>query len=573
MEIPNLQIRSPYGDYNKFSLNLERYLYVSGASHDAQWVHRKIENGELGVPKTDRIEILLAIKEEMETRFISGCPPHSIKSYMSEIKLFFVFLEEYQLPFSLKQLVANYLTYSEHLFMESHQKSAQIKKTSCYNRLSMLSTLFGAILSLPREELLIARIRMKRPSSLKKSVSRATEKQNLEETFKLGNFLVFLIAGLSTEAILGTLPLIIPIREGLVENDYVRLTIGLKDHEWLSKPKNQLTVWQKDNHSRLVKARAPVDRIEGTRRWELVNMRVCAEFLVFIAQTGMNLTQAKELERSNLKYKSVGDSWYVRCYKNRKGGEVTFNIYKSYKPYFEKYQAFINYFFPDSKNLFPLALKDKLESTSRSALSGRTIRNLALRYGIPWVPARVLRNTRVNWLLRRSGDEDLTAEMVQHTREMLRDRYERPSQQRAVVEITRFWNKYDPITQGDLVGSVISSQCNGKPEATVDKPSSTVEPNCVNQTGCLWCKHHRDVDTFDYVWSLASMRHLKSIEASLTLSQETVPADLVIERLSTKLNWFKSSNPQHAQWVIEAEDRVEEGEYHPNWCQIIGFLE
>lgn len=573
MQLPDLRIRSPYSDDNKPFLNLGRYLYVSGARHDARWVHRKIENGDLGVPQIDRIEVLLAIKEEMDTRLISGSSLRSIQTYMSEIKLFLVFFEDHQLSFSLKQLVPNYLNYSEHLFMVSHQKSARVKKTTYYNRLSMLSNLLGAILGIPREELLITRVRMKPPPSLKKSVGRAAEKQNLEETFKLGNFLVCLIAGLSIEAILGTPPLIIPIRAGLVENDQVRLSVGLKNHEWLSKPRNQWTVWQKNNYPTLVKAISPVNSIEGTRRWELVNMRVCAEFLLFIAQTGMNLTQAMKLERGSLKYKSVGDSWYVRCYKNRKGGEVTFNIYKSYKPYLEQYQTFINYFFPDSKLLFPLFLQNGIESDSRSALKGRTMRRLALKYGIPWVPAKMLRNTRVNWLLRRSGDEDLTAEMAQHTREVLRDRYERPSQQRTIIEVIRFWNKHDPITQGDLVGSVIGSQCGGKPEATEDKPSSTVEPNCVNPAGCLWCKRHRDVETFDYVWSLASMRHLKSIEASLTLSQETTPADLVLERLSTKLNWFKSFNPQHAQWVIEAEDRVEEGEYHPSWCQIIGFLE
>ncbi|MEI9346071.1 hypothetical protein RI655_32035, partial [Pseudomonas aeruginosa] len=83
---------------------------------------------------------------------------------------------------------------------------------------------------------------------------------------------------------------------------------------------------------------------------------------------------------------------------------------------------------------------------------------------------------------------------------VLKQQYERPSQQRAMIEVTQFWNKHDPIKQGDLTGSVIASSCNGKPEATDDKPASVAEPNCINPSGCLWCRHLRDSDTEDYVW-------------------------------------------------------------------------
>lgn len=56
----------------------------------------------------------------------------------------------------------------------------------------------------------------------------------------------------------------------------------------------------------------------------------------------------------------------------------------------------------------------------------------------------MLRNSRVNRLLRRSGDLELTAEMAQHAEQTLLGIYERPSQQRAMGEIMRFWNCADP---------------------------------------------------------------------------------------------------------------------------------
>jgi hypothetical protein len=163
--------------------------------------------------------------------------------------------------------------------------------------------------------------------------------------------------------------------------------------------------------------------------------------------------------------------------------------------------------------------------------------------------------------------------MAQHTKEVLKDRYERPSQQRAMVEITRFWSKHDPIQLGELKGSLIASECDGRPEANDDKPKSVVEPNCVNPSGCLWCSHRRDLDSEDYVWSLASMRYLKTIEAGLNVTPKAVPADEVVRRISDMIAWYRNSTPERAQWVFEAEQRIAEGAYHSNWSPIIEFLE
>lgn len=232
-----------------------------------------------------------------------------------------------------------------------------------------------------------------------------------------------------------------------------------------------------------------------------------------------------------------------------------------------------NHFFPDSDLLFPW--HDTGGSLSKSTeFRYQSIYKLLKKYNIPWIPPQTLRKTRVNWCLRNSsGDASLTAEMHQHFLETLRENYERPSQQRAIVELTRFWNDHDPIRKGDLKASVISSQCNGIPVATDDKPSAIISPNCRNQSGCLWCENLRDLDTFDYVWSLTSFRHLKTIEAAGVNTKETVPADMVIARLTQKIDWYKSSTDKHTQWVEEAEMRIAEGDYHPHWSRILEFLE
>lgn len=194
-------------------------------------------------------------------------------------------------------------------------------------------------------------------------------------------------------------------------------------------------------------------------------------------------------------------------------------------------------------------------------------------HGLQWITPRELRNTRVNWLLRRSGDPSLTAEMAQHTKEVLRERYEQPSQQRAMAEVAQFWSKHDPIQQRDLKLSVIASSCTGEPETVVGRPDAVPQPNCVSPSGCLWCKHHRDVDSADYVWSLSTFRHLNTIEASMSVGAAEVPSGVVTNLLSEKISWFKSSSSSRAGWVLEAQERIEEGDYHPNWAAIIEVLE
>jgi len=553
--------------------NLGRFLYLGAVHEGARWVWRRIECGELGEPQLERVELLIAVKEALETRLVSGQSERSISSYMSSILAFFRFLEDHHHPFSLTRLESHYLAFAEHLFIAAHKKPATLKMATAYGSAAMLSGVFGEVLDIHGSARLINRTRLKAPHTTKKAASKAAEKQSLENTFKLGNFLVDLKAGLSVEAVLGPLPITIPMRPGLVTSDQIRLCAIRKDPKWLSLPKDQWTDGQKKRHRAMMRVREPVSHIQGTYRWYFVNLRVQAEFLLFIAQTGMNVAQAKALGRSSLKYRPMGDSWQVRCYKGRRQGEVSFRIYQSYKPHLEQYRSFINHFFPESEFLFPQFDDCGQESQTRAALNLQGFRSFIKGMSVPWVPPSALRNTRVNWLLRRSSDIDLTAEMAQHTREVLRDHYERPSQQRAMGEITRFWHKHDPIQQSALTDSLIASQCNGRPEGAEDKPASVVEPNCVNPSGCLWCVHRRDIDSGDYVWSLASMRHLKSIEASATPARETVPADEAVARLSMMMEWYRSSSSDRRQWVEEAEQRIEEGHYHPNWSPIIEFLE
>jgi hypothetical protein len=108
-------------------------------------------------------------------------------------------------------------------------------------------------------------------------------------------------------------------------------------------------------------------------------------------------------------------------------------------------------------------------------------------------------------------------------------------------------------------------------------PKDASPPDCVRASGCLWCEHHRDIDSQDHVWALGSFRHLKVIEISNykgPLEAETRhPAQHAVDRLSEKLRWFKDSNERRRSWVDEAFARIEEENYHPDWTTLIEAAE
>lgn len=579
-DLPELRVQHKKAN-NQHQFDLRRFLYIAprarnGKTLSADLFVPKIYKEDLRPDKLERLSLLIKVKEYFEESLELGFTLSSQKTYVSVLQYFFNFFDNNGRSVTLENIEESYYEYCEHLFQLSNNHPPKIKKITAYHYGFTLSKIISNIIELPKGLEPIKKTRLHHPKLMKTSVSKEADKQNLEDTRKMGSFLVDLVSGITVEKVLGELPLRIPLREGLVENNEIMLNTGEpgpSTKNLLSKPFESLIESEKKAVRQFYYRLRPIDSIKGTARWRFVNLRVVAEYLIFIAQTGINPGQAKSLKRKGFKYWPSGDSWQVRAYKHRRGGEVVFSIYKSYKPYLKEHLIFIDHFFPESDLLFP-----NFNSQGRPSLPGPVfhtpIRTLLIENGLPWISPRTLRKSRVNWMHRRSGgDTELTAEMHQHFQETLREKYELPSQQRTVAEITKFWNIHDPINREKLKPSIISGQCSGDPAPTDDKPSSVVAPDCSNPTGCLWCKHFRDIDSFDYVWSLTSFRHLKTIEAAGVITQEVVPADIVVERLTQKITWFREASEKRAEWVEEAEVRMTEGHYHPHWSGILEFLE
>lgn len=526
--------------------DLRVLLWKGGAAARSTLALRIIEEGQLGRPCIERVPLVKAIHNELNGRAISGRSKYFLQSTIKTIRDLFAWSDIHHPNISLENIERAYIGWTDHLINRSRVKR-DLKEQSAYGIASAAASVLDEVLERPTSLIRTTRLNWLRKST--HALSAASEKQNLSLSFEFGRAIQDICDALTVENVLhNNIPVHIPLRTGGV-----------------------ITYWGRFNEAT---KRGFLDRYQNDRtlatRYPLANIRIEAELFMFLAQTGMNITQAHRLKLRNFRYSSHLDGYQVMEMKARRGGTVLFEIFKDFKPHFERYLAWRRELFPKSDRLFPFY--DPYYVAVDSKFQSRRIREICANHGIPFCPPRTIRNTRVNWLLRQSADPALTAEMAQHTKQTLLNVYERPSLQRALVEVMRFWSKNDPSLAHTSVGP---GACDGTPAAAPNMPKNAPTPDCVRPSGCFWCEHHRDVDTQDYVWSLASFGHLKRIELlkRRNTSLEEAPAQLVIDRIDEKLGWLHSSNQQRKAWVVEANALVDEGEYHPDWCLMINQLE
>ena len=290
----------------------------------------------------------------------------------------------------------------------------------------------------------------------------------------------------------------------------------------------------------------------------------------------MNLAQAARLRRSQFRFQTDGDDMVAYVYKARRRGVAIFRAFRAYKDHFLRYLKWLDAIFPDSEGdrLFPFIYPTLIPPANHlphfSAVQIQ-FKLLGIRTFLP----QALRKTRVNWLLRRSRDPNLTAEMSQHTKEVLLRTYDQPHHQSASVEIMRFHRATDPAIAPPGPGLCVD--LHRGPILMPGSPQEAPQPDCISPEGCLFCIHHRDVQSQDYCWKLASHRHIKALELQRYVppvrNQPSHPASSVIDRINQKLETIAAANEVRALWVRIASDAVRAGRFHPAWDGFIHLLE
>jgi hypothetical protein len=545
--------------------DLRRFLYRGGAALDLKQADAALKQRKLGRPLKERLPLLRAFHREMEAALVAGGSVSSMLTRYQSLGVLFAWAEKKQRRVSLESIRELYVDFTEHLL--HRVKLGKVKAKSIYYTAHTIGLLIDKALD-RKSGATLAESRVKFPWDRRQVLGRARDKQNLADTFKFGSTLLDIARALTVEAITGPLPLLIKYRSGVRQEMWGRLR---------PPEKVRYLALSRGHARRLIEKRRAEISSDGSlaSRRAFVNLRIEAELLIFIAQTGMNLGQAMGLTRGKFSYQSHLNGYLVRrLYKNRKKGEVEFEIYSAYREHFERYLAWSQEMLPDDDTgrMFPFVIVMGASDAHKAAFV--LVRKKCRELGIPFIGPNRLRATRVNWLLRKSQDPALTAEMAQHTQETLIRDYLQPNHQLAAIEISRFLSENDPMVSPPGPGACVDAT--PLPFAAI--PANAPQPDCVSPAGCLFCVHHRDIDSIDHVWSLCSYRYLKSHEVARLRPSKADdwrehPALAVMQRIDDKLKFFESSNSVRRHWVRDAQARVSEGEYHPNWHGFIALAE
>lgn len=541
-------------------------LYRGGAGVNAVKVGRLIADGYFGSPILGRLELVERIHSEIVDALAADWQKNTAKARIHSLRYFFAWIDDADESVCLQSVARAFVLWSDHL-LHRQRVARDLSERGVYQLAKSVACVLDKVLD--RRISILVDTRIQKPRKDRPSYSTKANKQDLTQSFVFGHALVDLCDALTVDAMHGPLPLRINFRSGQV----------LEYWSYVPHPNTEATCEATSvrrrrppisESARIAWAADPSPRM----RSPMVNLRIEAELLLFIAQTGMNRAQAYTMRMGHFHYTSHLDGYQVRRYKERRQGEVEFEVYREYRSLFERYLEWRSIMIADDSKdlLFPFVRR---KGTADSPPRFTAIRAVCGRLGISFIPPQTLRKIRINWLLRTSRDPALTAEMAQHAKETLLRDYAEPHPQTAMVEIARFHQRTDPSISPPGPGICITPT----PEPLPNIPPQATVPDCVSPAGCLFCTHQRDIDSEDHVWSLASFRHLKSLELArdrlvrIGKAMPPHPAELAVDQLTAKLTFFEGSSEVRRLWVGEALARIAEGNYHPAWDGFIQFAE
>lgn len=313
-QLPNLTFPCVAHGLRETTWDLNYLLYEGGAQERTKYVALKIEAGRLGLPVSDRLELVTKIHEVIHGKLVGGGSTYSAKNHIRFIRDMFQWAEQSGYPLSMASAQSTFLAWTDAL-LHRYRILKEITQRSAYTMGAQAGSILDGVLN--RATPLVSMSRLKMPPQRKTAFGVLADKQNLAETFSFGYFLQDICDALTIETVMrGKLPVRISLRNGgelLHWSGYN----GRKDI-------GQLSEVLPDERDRKAIQKLHAWETEGTlrSRYPLANRRCEAELLMFIGQTGMNFAQAHKLKLRHFYYASFLDGYQVRDRKGRRGGDV-----------------------------------------------------------------------------------------------------------------------------------------------------------------------------------------------------------------------------------------------------------
>ncbi|MCD5969944.1 hypothetical protein [Pseudomonas quasicaspiana] len=544
--------------------NLLPLIYKGAAKYDVRKVISEIQRGTFGGIRSERVEVIELVHELLNSDLISGRSQISVKNHIRIFRNFVSWCDDEDEHLSLPNLEECFLRWAK--LMHNKIVSGELSKSAATGYLSSLCSIFDRVLGLNiglRYKTGISRPRRERVSE---GFAKA-DKQNLEDVFNFGALLCDITDGLPENAIWGDLPVLIPLRVGGYLTEWSRL----RPAETVKRltDSNQPPYRKRDTEAARAKY---VSEHSFRTRHAIINLRLEAELLIFISQTGMNLAQAYTLCRTKYKFISAIDGYVMQGFKDRASSMSFGKVHAEYRYHFLRYIKWRDAIFTDNPSALLFPIINVYGRADYQAPTFGAIRNRCKLLNIKLYGPRELRKVRSNFFLRETQNPELTAEMSQHSLGTFYRNYHQPSHQIALIEVSRYHSARDPSLAAP--GPVVCVSDN--PAMTNVTSPHTPEADCLTPSGCLFCEQHRDLDNEDHIWSLVTFKQLKIIElskADLHTDPHSNPASITINRINQKLNYMQSISTRTVEWCDIAMEKVTDGDYHPKWRGFIRLQE
>lgn len=555
--IPDLTLHGlPLGP-EQHPIDLRWLLYQGAASTHGRKIKSVVESGRLGQPLLERLPLLETIHRHWQADIAAGKRrTKSIEVLWCRLRAFVSFTEGAKKQLTLDGAIGLYLAYCAHTKLRS-----DISSMTCYQY-----SLELAIIVAPVRGLDIRKLQWKTKIRMPRRLGNQTAKENLHGTATFVQTLLETVEQLPVDVIRGPLPVTLRYAAGGEHTIHVGFPLRQLD---------SLKLGDVHKYKCAVNARERrASDISNKARAPLINLRLDAELLIFINQTGCNLTQALQLTGSQFRYQGDGDYLHLFVWKNRAKHSVELRIHKGYRKRFEDYLKWRAALFPNDPDglTFPFVYNDGEHTMQRTSWAFADARKLMKSIGLPFIHSRQLRKTIANFTTRKASRQ-VAAELLSNAEKTFRENYEVVHHQAAVAELVAFWSDTEA-----LVSAVGPGGCQRTaPQSRSDAPSGAPKPDCENGGGCLFCDKNRDLRSFDHVWNLASLHQLKLAEFNADRTplsrKKDHPVALTIERIAAKLEALRALGGECAGWVAEARLRVQEGRYHSFYTAAFDVLE
>lgn len=544
---------------NKPLQNMRYLLYLGGAESNQCSVERKIAAGGLGEARLGRQQLVSMFHCYFEGQFKLNAR-RTIYNYVRALRALYAEYDRLGVDLSLENIVECYESYSRMRWEQVLRGSFHGSADNAYTLdLDMQKAIKGALELHPGS----LKSAFEYPELRRRGLLRKpkVDKSSLSEGFQFGADMMDIIDALSVTACFGELPIAIKFSDGSTY-DYWGGLYTPEQH--LIRSKTRVATKCPRAKKRTEKA-TEKRRVSGDAKTRalVVSMRVHAEFNFFLSQTGLNVSVAYNLPYEDYRCTTIEGGCRIVAYKPRKQSDVEIFVYAEYKNHFLNYLRFLKEVYPDGcEYLFPLQTKGAKRVEEYVQV---TFAKFMKRAGRVCLTADSLRKKRVNWLLRETHNPSFVASDAQHTKRTLLEQYSAPSQEIAFSEWADFFSKRKLSRDAVLEGQCI-------PVSAVPIASDVVTPDCMNPTGCLFCIYYQGVKTLDYIWSLATFRFLKYSEFMLIPINRDLagsPQKAVVDRIDLIMDAFSRQDDACWEWKKEAELRILERNFHPNYRGLI----